>query len=241
MDCGSSCIKYILFIFNFIFVLCGLALLIPGILVETNLGAISKETSESIGAIEGTAIALIVIGSIIFVIAFFGCCGAIRESHCMTVTYAVLLLTILVIQVGIAIWAFVALKHVEPSTVEEILQTPVKEYWRKESARSEVDLIQETLHCCGAKSADDWSMQPLNGTIPWSCCKVEKDNKRQFCNAREAYPHGCGEKLSQLLKMIGKGLGGIALGIAGVELVGIIFALCLANSIRNEDRRNYRV
>lgn len=31
-------------------------------------------------------IAIIIIGSVIFVIAFFGCCGAIRESHCMTVT-----------------------------------------------------------------------------------------------------------------------------------------------------------
>lgn len=31
----------------------------------------------------------IVIGAIMFVIAFFGCCGAIRESHCMVVTVRV--------------------------------------------------------------------------------------------------------------------------------------------------------
>uniref|UniRef100_A0A336K9P6 CSON005313 protein n=1 Tax=Culicoides sonorensis TaxID=179676 RepID=A0A336K9P6_CULSO len=31
-------------------------------------------------------IALIVLGSIIFIIAFFGCCGAVRESQCMTMT-----------------------------------------------------------------------------------------------------------------------------------------------------------
>lgn len=29
---------------------------------------------------------LVVIGSIIFFIAFFGCCGAIRENYCMVVT-----------------------------------------------------------------------------------------------------------------------------------------------------------
>ncbi|XP_015110302.1 23 kDa integral membrane protein isoform X2 [Diachasma alloeum] len=243
MDCGSSCIKYLLFIFNFIFVLCGLALLIPGILVETNLGSIDQATAESIGQIEGAAIAIIVIGSIIFVIAFFGCCGAIRESHCMVVTYAVLLLTILVIQVGIAIWAFVSLKNVEASTLTNSLKTPVNNYWRDENSRLEMDLIQETLHCCGAKGPDDWSSGSLNGSIPWSCCKVEKENKHQFCNERgkEPYSVGCGEQLSEFLKLIGKGLGGIALGIAGVELLGIIFALCLANSIRNEDRRNYRV
>lgn len=31
-------------------------------------------------------IGLIVVGSVIFVIAFFGCCGAVRESQCMTMT-----------------------------------------------------------------------------------------------------------------------------------------------------------
>jgi len=31
-------------------------------------------------------IAMMVVGSIIFVVAFFGCCGAFRESHCMIIT-----------------------------------------------------------------------------------------------------------------------------------------------------------
>lgn len=241
MSCAIACVRIVLFVFNFLFCLCGLALLIPGILVETNLGSISEKTAESIGQIEGAAIAVIVIGSIIFVIAFFGCCGAIRESHCMIVTYSVLLLTILVIQVGIAIWAFVSLKNLEAGTIEDALKGPVNEYWQKESSRTEVDLIQETLHCCGATGPRDWATGSGNGTLPWSCCEVKEPNKHAACSYNDHYTTGCGQKLSDFLKMVGKGLGGIALGIAGVELLGIIFALCLANSIRNEDRRNYRV
>lgn len=34
----------------------------------------------------------IIIGAIMFVIAFFGCCGAIRESHCMVVTVCITIL-----------------------------------------------------------------------------------------------------------------------------------------------------
>ena len=36
--------------------------------------------------VNGPAIVLIVVGLIIFVIAFFGCCGAIKENYCMVLT-----------------------------------------------------------------------------------------------------------------------------------------------------------
>uniref|UniRef100_A0A0C9Q5P6 Tetraspanin n=1 Tax=Fopius arisanus TaxID=64838 RepID=A0A0C9Q5P6_9HYME len=243
MNCGYSCMKYLLFIFNLIFVLCGLALLILGVLVETNLGSVKAETADQIHQIEVIAIGLIVIGSIIFVIAFFGCCGAIRESHCMTVTYAVFLLVILVIQVGIAIWAFVVLKNLNTAEMTEEFKKPLTKYWSDVDSRNAVDLAQEMLHCCGASGPDDYASNHvnMNGTIPWSCCKQESERKFQFCNGREVYQIGCSGQIKDLVKNIGHGLGGVALGIAGIELVGIIFALCLANSIRNEDRRNYRV
>lgn len=36
--------------------------------------------------INGPAILLIIVGLVIFVIAFFGCCGAIKENYCMVLT-----------------------------------------------------------------------------------------------------------------------------------------------------------
>jgi CD63 antigen len=38
-----------------------------------------------------TPVLLIVIGFIVFFVTFFGCCGAIRESHCLIATFTVLL------------------------------------------------------------------------------------------------------------------------------------------------------
>jgi len=35
------------------------------------------------------AIFIIIIGCIIFVVAFFGCCGAIKEHHCLLITVCV--------------------------------------------------------------------------------------------------------------------------------------------------------
>lgn len=54
-----------------------------------------------------TPIVLIVIGSIILVISFFGCCGAIRESTCMIMTYSSFLMVMLLIKVAIGVYILV--------------------------------------------------------------------------------------------------------------------------------------
>jgi len=68
--------------------LCGLAILIAGALTYANIDKANYFLEEVSNQVNFTAspIALMVVGSIIFVIAFFGCCGAIRESHCMIIT-----------------------------------------------------------------------------------------------------------------------------------------------------------
>lgn len=58
----------------------GLALLVIGVLLKTNNVEGIKFDDVSLDL---APVALIVLGSIIFIIAFFGCCGAIRESTCM--------------------------------------------------------------------------------------------------------------------------------------------------------------
>lgn len=68
--------------------LCGLAILIAGALTYANIDKADYFMDKVHNEVNFTAspIALMVVGSIIFVIAFFGCCGAVRESHCMIVT-----------------------------------------------------------------------------------------------------------------------------------------------------------
>lgn len=49
----------------------------------------------------------IAIGCIIFLIAFFGCCGAIRESYCMTMTYSTILMVLLIAKLVVGIYVLV--------------------------------------------------------------------------------------------------------------------------------------
>ena len=49
---------------------------------------------------------LVVVGCIIFFVTFFGCCGAVKENHCMTVTFSVLLALIFLLELGAGIGAY---------------------------------------------------------------------------------------------------------------------------------------
>ena len=69
---------------HFLFVqLCGLALIVVGILVQValhNTPMIHDATAS------GGPIVVIIVGVVIFFIAFFGCCGAWKENYCMVTT-----------------------------------------------------------------------------------------------------------------------------------------------------------
>lgn len=50
-----------------------------------------------------TPILLLAIGALCSMLGFLGCCGAIRENYCLTVSFAVLLTLILTVETAIAI------------------------------------------------------------------------------------------------------------------------------------------
>lgn len=63
--------------------LCGIAILAVGITTILKLGDISGADND-LKQMYVASLLCIVLGSVIFLIAFFGCCGAINESRCMT-------------------------------------------------------------------------------------------------------------------------------------------------------------
>jgi CD63 antigen len=240
MSCAIGGVRMILFFFNFVLSLCGLGLVIPGIIFHTTVSGI-EDGVQAANTIP--TIPLIIVGGAIFIVAFFGCCGAIRESHCMITTYAVLLLTILVIQVTIGVFAFVGIKDLNKQKVEETYQKAFDKYWdtTHPSDQTFIDFIQSNLECCGVESQDDFKRLG-GGVIPWSCCEQKDMNHKQNCTASaNVYKTGCAQGIYDFFKDKAMTLGKIACIVGVVEFIGVIFALCLANSIKNADRRAYRV
>ncbi|XP_047107549.1 leukocyte surface antigen CD53-like [Schistocerca piceifrons] len=104
MNCAASTVKYLLFFFNFLVFLCGIALLVPGIISVIQFG---EATYFVDGKFNVPAIVLTTLGAIVLIVSFFGCCGAIKENSCMMKTYTALVIIIVLIEVAIGITAFV--------------------------------------------------------------------------------------------------------------------------------------
>lgn len=61
-----------------------MALLGLGLLSRYKLSDSERIVDQATGDSAGlAALAFIIIGGSVFIVSFFGCCGAIRESHCM--------------------------------------------------------------------------------------------------------------------------------------------------------------
>ncbi|XP_019875684.2 CD151 antigen-like [Aethina tumida] len=229
MGCATGIVKYIVFLANLVFALAGLALVIIGCLYKFNYSDITKALPSDFGL---APILFIIIGAIVFITAFFGCCGAVRESTCMLTTYAIILLTIFIIQVAIGVYAFIQIKDTY-ALQKSITQNYRKTFDERHHIREANETVQATqswLHCCGVDGPDDWNH------IPPTCCS----NNNVHCSraSPDLYQNGCATQIFDLLQKSTKVIGGVAIGIAAVEILGAVFGLCLSSSIRNHYRRN---
>jgi len=225
LGCGSSIIKYLLFIFNFVFALCGLLLVVLGALSLNAMAPLSQIGNH----IDSSAIVLIVAGAIIFVIAFYGCCGAVQESSCMLITFAVLLLVIIIVEVVACVLAFMY----SGAAQDEVAQGIKKLFENARQgddrfATEAVDYFQTKLECCGENGPTSWGVISV---LPSSCC-----NGQNACTVINANKNGCKTAIQEFLKTNGKIVGGVAIGVAIVELIGVWFALGLAGSIKKAER-----
>ncbi|ESO06401.1 hypothetical protein HELRODRAFT_64688 [Helobdella robusta] len=101
-----SCIKYLLFAFNFIFWLIGIALLSVGIWIKVNSKSLDDAVRELKSSNDYIYIILIVISILIITIGFLGCCGACRESQCLLGLFFICLLIIFSVIIGVGVFAF---------------------------------------------------------------------------------------------------------------------------------------
>ncbi|KAL3268487.1 hypothetical protein HHI36_007598, partial [Cryptolaemus montrouzieri] len=215
--------------------LAGLALITLGVIFKFNyLQNISQDGIPQ--EFNVAPVLTIIVGAIVFITAFFGCCGAIRESTCMLTTYAIILLSIFIIQVAIGVFAFIQVKNTSDfkQQIQKGLQKTMDKYGSNTEATEAVDFTQTLLECCGVNSPSDWHFS--NGSLPLSCCSRQGNSCLPTSNS--LHDQGCTEALINFLKKIAKVLGYVIIGIAATEIIGALFGLCLASSIRNHYRRN---
>lgn len=207
----NKTIKTLLFFFNVLFWLSGIALIVIGALIKVNYGdyltiADSKYTDISIF--------IMVIGVIVMVMGFLGCVGAWQENYCMLVTFCVVLTIIFIMQIVGGALGFAYRGKVQEE-VDGILKRTVSNYYKEPGSKKFMDWAQKTFECCGNKDgAAEYSPKK-----PASCSTFKKGCQKAF-----------GDFAQDKLLIIGA----VAIAVACIQVLGIIFSALLARDVKGQ-------
>ncbi|KAM6216034.1 CD63 antigen isoform 2-T2 [Rhynchocyon petersi] len=179
-------------------------------------------------------VVIIAVGAFLFLVALVGCCGACKENYCLMITFVIFLSLIMLVEVATAIAGYV-LRDKVISEFKKNFQQQMQTYPKDNNTAIILDSMQKEFQCCGATNYTDWENIPLapKGRIPDSCCvNVTQDCGIKFTE-KDIYTKGCVEKIGGWLRSKMLVVAAAALGIAFVEILGIIFSCCLVKSIRS--------
>ncbi|VDH99500.1 CD151 antigen [Mytilus galloprovincialis] len=156
-------------------------------------------------------------------IAAFGCCGAYKENYCCIMTFAGILIIIFICEMAAGIAGFIYKDKVD-TQISDLMKETITD--RK--ALEDWDKVQKEFHCCGVNSSSDWDK---NGTkaFPDSCCS--DGGKATTCIT---YDVGCYTELKDFVKDKIVVIGGIGVGFAVIQIIGILFACCLGRAVKKE-------
>jgi len=215
-----TCVKYLMFIFNFLFWLIGCIILSLGIwmLVDRN----TFQAAPGADFIQVGPYILIAVGSIILIVGFLGCCGSIRESQCMLATFFVFLVIIFAILVTCGIILIVKRKDLGV-TIDDY-KNAVDNY-SEEKYRLFVDTVNTVYECCGYKNGiSDFDSYPNK---PAGCTKPDASPVTEICSA-ELF-----ESKHDTIKQHAFIVGLACLGIGVVLILGMMFSMMLCCAIRD--------
>ncbi|XP_070497135.1 CD63 antigen [Chironomus tepperi] len=231
MPDSETCIKYTLFIFNFFFVITGIIILSVGLTVQGIYHGYSEFLSSQFLSLP---VFLIVIGSIIFFVAFFGCYGAWRSNYCMILTFCGLLTIIFILELAAGITGYI-LKNSTSSLITDTLQPTMKDYINNEKPHISVawDDIQSRFGCCGLQNYQDWVTE-IKG-IPLSCCEIPHGILNSFTCSNETttlHEIGCVASFGSFVQEHARSLALAGIILAIVQLFGLLFACMVARRIK---------
>ncbi|XP_026871650.2 CD9 molecule b isoform X1 [Electrophorus electricus] len=216
---AELCVKYILFIFNFILWLAGTALLAIALWLRFD-----KSTSDlfQVSGSPSTFLTgvylLIVAAALMMVVGFLGCCGAIKESPLMLGLFFMFLFLIFIGEVAAGIWAL----SNKDTIVEEVKNFYTETYnnylaTKQETLKEALRVFQFSLQCCGTGGIN---FDGARDTCP------KKQDTEQFVTT--SCPAAIDDLFNSKLHIIG----GVGIGIGVIMIFGMICSMMLLCAIK---------
>ncbi|XP_020498873.1 CD151 antigen [Labrus bergylta] len=241
--CGTVCLKYLLFTFNFLFWLAGVVVMAVGVwtLVEKS-DYISLLSSKTYAA---SAYILVLAGAIVMVTGVLGCCATFKERRRLLQVYFGLLLCIFLLEILAGVLAYIYYQQLNEELKQNLRETMTQKYQQipHEQITRAVDKLQQEFKCCGSNSSSDWadsvwirSRGANSRIVPDSCCKTQTElcGRRDHPSNIYKVEGGCITKLEKFILDHLKIIGAVGVGIACVQIIGMVFTCCLYRSLKAE-------
>ncbi|XP_024282311.1 tetraspanin-2a [Oncorhynchus tshawytscha] len=206
---GMKCVKYLLFVFNFIFWLCGSLVLAVGLWLMFDPKTDQLLNEE--GAPETFFIAVYILigaGGVMMLVGFFGCCGAVKESQCLLASFFACLLVIFGAEVSAGVFGFMS-KDKIIEDVQQFYSESISENSENSNGTTVAEMYHNVLNCCGV-------------SMPSPLCPDADEDTKDCLNAIMVF-------FNEKLYIIGY----VGIGVAGVMVIGMIFSMVLCCAIRN--------
>uniref|UniRef100_A0A8C9RBN1 Tetraspanin n=1 Tax=Scleropages formosus TaxID=113540 RepID=A0A8C9RBN1_SCLFO len=209
-------LKYMMFLFNLIFWLCGCGLLGVGIWLSVSQGSFAT-FSPSFPSLSAANL-VIAIGAVVMVTGFLGCLGAIKENKCLllSVNWALL------VQVN-------AKKDLKDGLALYNTENNI-------GLRNAWNIIQAEWKCCGVTGYTDWHDALKEKVVPDRCCQEHYEEcGRNVTNL--FWTQGCYELVEGWLDDNKHLLGTIGMCILVVQLLGMAFSMTLFQQIHRTGKK----
>lgn len=261
----SPCVKYLIFLLNFVFWLVGGLLIGIGLYAFVDkwqlLGWIKLENVYDV--ILNVSLVMIIMGGVIFIVSFAGCVGALRENTCLLKFYSLCLLIFFVIELGIAFLGFVFPHSMQTILQENFTDKIIHTYRDDPDLQNFIDFAQQEFKCCGLSSEGymDWSKNEYFNCsspsvehcgVPFSCCINATDLSSRLVNimcgygvqtlsvaeaSKKVWTSGCIEIVRSWAEGNLYAIAVIALGVALSQLLVIYLSKTLEGQIELQKSR----
>lgn len=237
----SGTFKFFVFLFNFIFLLAGIAITALGGYMAIKmkdyfdfLGTSDLVGNQDLGV---SSYIFIAVGVIVTIISFLGCCAACTDNKCMMGTFATLMALILIAELGVAITIFIY-QGKAYAIVADAMNNGLKGYREpgKDGVTKGWDKIQEQFTCCGVNEPADWKNATKLGdnNAPDSCCKNEATGcgkGKLIAPYTDLHNKGCLKEFEEFIKSNVFLAGGVGLAVIAIQLIAVITGCCLAKKM----------
>ncbi|XP_031671859.1 tetraspanin-18 isoform X1 [Oncorhynchus kisutch] len=238
-DC-LSCIKYLMFFFNFLIFLGGSFLLGVGVWVLVDPMGFREIVAANPLLFTGVYI-ILAMGAMLFLLGFLGCCGAIRENRCLLLFFFLLILVIFLAELAAAILAFVFREHLTREKFTRDLKRHYQGHNNTDVFTSTWNALMTTFDCCGVNSPDDFEeslfrLLSPDKMVPGVCCQgnTVDDLSRDEClrgSMELRYNKGCYSAVVEYFETYIYMAGALAIVVLTIELFAMVFAMCLFRGI----------